>query len=236
MRLLTALVFATMFQQPIFTTNLPAQVRQPFTAAQIVNGKSQAESVDWISRQHFLNRNQERSNRTNGHLWDELVIETPDGSMQRLVSKDGRPLSGAQKITEDSASHTWKIIQTNFPGNLGSRFTGCIRHSRVYRGVTDIAETKRAEETLRNSERELRQILDLVPQQVSVYGPGGERLYANRIALDYYGVSLDEWRQTPGHTFRSSLFVRPDDQEQAARDFHANTAEAGRVDIDLTQT
>ena len=50
---------------------------------------------------------------------------------------------------------------------------------------------------------ELRQMLDLAPQQVAVFGPGGERLYANRVALDYVGLSLEEWRQTPGNFFAS---------------------------------
>jgi formate hydrogenlyase transcriptional activator len=42
---------------------------------------------------------------------------------------------------------------------------------------------------------ELRQILDLTPQLVAVVGPQTERLYANRVALTYFGVTLDEWRQ-----------------------------------------
>src|ERR1700675_2287834 len=69
--------------------------------------------------------------------------------------------------------------------------------------VIDVTERKRAEEELRRSEMELRQIVDLVPQLVAVFGPGGERLYANRIGLDYVGLSLEEWRQTP-RTFVSS--------------------------------
>jgi PAS domain S-box-containing protein len=88
--------------------------------------------------------------------------------------------------------------------------------------VTDITERKAAEEKIRGHEMELRQILDLAPQHVAVFGPGGERLYANRVVLDYVGRSLDEWRLTPGHSFRSSWFVHPDDQERGARDFDAN--------------
>jgi hypothetical protein len=53
----------------------------------------QAETAAWKDRQHFLYRSEERSNRTNGQLWEELVVETPDGSMQRLISEDGKPLS-----------------------------------------------------------------------------------------------------------------------------------------------
>jgi formate hydrogenlyase transcriptional activator len=61
--------------------------------------------------------------------------------------------------------------------------------------VTDITERKTAEEKIRAQEAELRQMLDLAPQIVGVLGSGRERLYANRFALAYYGVSLEEWRQ-----------------------------------------
>jgi len=61
--------------------------------------------------------------------------------------------------------------------------------------VIDVTERKKVEEERRRSEMELRQILDLAPQHVAVYGPERERLYANRILLDYLGITLDEWRQ-----------------------------------------
>jgi formate hydrogenlyase transcriptional activator len=75
--------------------------------------------------------------------------------------------------------------------------------------VIDVTERKRAEEELRRSEVELRQIVDLVPQLIAVYGPNRERLYANRTALDYLGISLDEWRHKP---FAAS--AHPDDSER----------------------
>jgi formate hydrogenlyase transcriptional activator len=92
--------------------------------------------------------------------------------------------------------------------------------------VIDVTERKRAEEELRRSEMELRQILDLVPQLVAVFGPGGERLYANRIGLDYVGRSLEEWRQTPGTFFQSGEFFHPDDRERAART-HSDSVRSG---------
>src|SRR5712664_1558841 len=67
-----------------------------------------------------------------------------------------------------------------------------------YGVTTDIEDRKRAEDTIREQETELRQILDLAPQLVAVYGPNRERLYANRILLDYLGFGLEEWRQFPG--------------------------------------
>jgi PAS domain S-box-containing protein len=83
--------------------------------------------------------------------------------------------------------------------------------------VIDVTERKRAEEELRRSEMELRQIVDLAPQLVAVFGPGGERLYANRVALDHVGLSLEEWRQTTGGFFLPGWFIHPDDRERAAR-------------------
>ncbi len=69
-----------------------------------------------------------------------------------------------------------------------------------YGVLTDIEDRKRAEERIQEQEIELREILDLAPQLTGVYGPKGERLYANRSALEYLGVSLDEWRERPAGT------------------------------------
>ena len=75
--------------------------------------------------------------------------------------------------------------------------------------VTDITERRVAEEKVREREGELLQILDLAPQLIAVFGPNRERLYVNRVALDYLGISLDEWRQrSPGTE------VHPDDSER----------------------
>jgi PAS domain S-box-containing protein len=93
--------------------------------------------------------------------------------------------------------------------------------------VIDVTERKRAEKELRRSEMELRQMLDFAPQLVGVFGPNGERLYANRILLDYLGTTLDEWRQTPGNFFSSQPFIHPDDRERAARTYSDNARSGG---------
>lgn len=101
MKTTTAAVFVMALQQVLLYARLSAQVGQPATVTQIVNQMLQAEAAAWKGRQHFLYRNEERSNRTNGALWDELVVETSDGSMQRLLSEDGKPLTDSQRIAED---------------------------------------------------------------------------------------------------------------------------------------
>jgi PAS domain S-box-containing protein len=78
--------------------------------------------------------------------------------------------------------------------------------------VIDVTERKRAEEELRRSEMELRQMLDFTPLYLGVHGPDGSPLYANRASLDYLGMSLDEWRQRPMDTN-----VHPDDVERLNR-------------------
>jgi len=79
----------------------------------------------------------------------------------------------------------------------------------------DELETRMAEQTAelrrsREQEIEVRQILDLVPQLIAVYGPNRERLYANRVFLDYVGFTLEEWR----HTLGRGRYLHPDDVEQ----------------------
>jgi formate hydrogenlyase transcriptional activator len=73
----------------------------------------------------------------------------------------------------------------------------------------DVTEQEQLTAALRKSEVELRQILDLAPQLVAVLGPARERLYANRMALEYLGTTLDAWRQ------RTAGFeAHPDDAER----------------------
>ena len=76
--------------------------------------------------------------------------------------------------------------------------------------VTDVTAAKQAEEKIRQSEIELRQIMDLGPQQVAVLGPDRSRLYLNKSALDYHGLTLEEWRSCP-----PDRLVHPDDLERA---------------------
>src|SRR5258708_34556558 len=83
------------------------------------------------------------------------------------------------------------------------------KRGQLYRDLED------REGKIREQEMELRQMLDLSPQQVVVLGPGGERLFANRIALDYVGLSLEEWWQISGNVFRPGWFIHHDDREVA---------------------
>jgi len=65
---------------------------------------------------------------------------------------------------------------------------------RWYFLLTEIDDKKRAEDKIRQSEKEARQLLDLSPLHITEFGPDGARLYTNRASLDYYGMTLEEWQ------------------------------------------
>lgn len=100
---ITPAVAAILLLELVVThSHLRAQTgQQPPSAPEAVQQMVRAEAAAWRNRPRCMYRKQERSNRTRGHLWEELVVETPDGSMERLISIDGQPLSNDQKETEE---------------------------------------------------------------------------------------------------------------------------------------
>ena len=96
-----------------------------------------------------------------------------------------------------------------------------------YGSSLDIEDRKTTEGKVREQETDLRQILDFTPQLVAVFRPGGERLYASRLTLDYLGLSLEEWLQIPAGTFSTSRFIHPDDRERVARGYSDSIRSAG---------
>jgi PAS domain S-box-containing protein len=144
-----------------------------------------------------------------------------------------------RSLTEFLATGVFQAYEKEYFRKDGSRvpvLIGGARFQSANEGVVfvlDLSEQKHAEEKIREQEMEFRQMLDLSPQQVVVFGPGGERLYANRIALDYVGLSLEEWRQISGGFFRPGSFIHPDDREQAARAFTGPSGSAYELELQV---
>jgi formate hydrogenlyase transcriptional activator len=107
----------------------------------------------------------------------------------------------------DETRRVWSnCLKTGSPGEVSFRSRNA---AGSYRWFLSRAEPLRATdgtilywiginfdiEDRKQAEIELQQILDLAPQIIGVLGPRRERLYANRVALAYYGVTLEEWRQ-----------------------------------------
>jgi formate hydrogenlyase transcriptional activator len=164
--------------------------------------------------------------------WGWMTATHPDdvaGAVEkfRAALAAGQPLDYEQRLRKSDGTYRWfwsrNVPLRDVAGNI----------VKWYGVLTDIEDRKTAEGKIREQEAEFRQIVELVPQHVAVFGPDGERLYANRVALDYVGLSLEEWRQTLGHSFGSSLFVHPDDQERVARDFDANSSGGSACELEL---
>jgi formate hydrogenlyase transcriptional activator len=107
---------------------------------------------------------------------------------KRIVRPDG------------AVRHVRSVGMPSISGNVLQGFVGT--------GI-DVTEQEQLTKALRESEAELQQIMDFAPQLVGVFGPEGERLYANRVALAYHGLSLEEWRQR-----RIGSEAHPDDTER----------------------
>jgi PAS domain S-box-containing protein len=126
--------------------------------------------------------------RNNGMVHpDEL--ERVDVSWTHSLTT-GQPYDDVHRYRRSDGTYRWFMTRGR-PSRDGEG-----RILRWYVLLTDIDESEKAKQKLEEQEKELRQVLDLAPQLVSVNeGPGQRRLYANRGLLDYLGTTLDEWRQ-----------------------------------------
>jgi formate hydrogenlyase transcriptional activator len=142
----------------------------------------------------------------------------------RTAVAEGKPLEIETRLRRFDGEYRW-FLERVFP-----LFDHAGQILGWYGSDIDIHDRKQAEDKIRQQEIEVRQIVDLAPQLVSVYGPGHERLYANRMMLDYLGIGLDEWlqRSTGTHT-------HPDDLERgkACRDRALGSGSAYDVELRL---
>ena len=168
--------------------------------------------------------------------YDHTVTPSVEAILQRVHPEDkagveahiARATSGGKDcdleyrllLPDDSVKHVHVVAHAvkDKVGNL--EFVGA---------VTDITERRAAEERIRGQEAELRQMLDFAPQLIAVFGPNRERLYINRIALDYLGLSLEEWRQTP----HPSAFVHPDDRPRDLDYFDRAVSTGSSYELEL---
>src|ERR1700730_7043119 len=125
------------------------------------------------------------------HKWQGLLISGEPGEMEaRLRRHDGVFrwfLMGVEPLRDD----TGKIV-------------------RWYGACTDIETLKQTEAKLREDERELRRITDLIPQAIVVQDPSGTPIYANQATLDYTGLMAED---VIAPDFRERIFP-PDDLER----------------------
>ena len=130
-------------------------------------------------------------------------VENALAERQRLIAR-GTPYEMEVRLRGKDGQYRWFLIRGNPLRDEQGRIV------RWYGTRTDIEDRKRAEEQLRQDERELRRITDAIPQAISVLAPDGTTLHANEFVLDYTGLSLEDVK---ADGFRARLF-HPDDLER----------------------
>jgi PAS domain S-box-containing protein len=139
----------------------------------------------------------------------------------KQIEKSGEPRDVDHRLRRHDGEYLWfRALRRPSRDSRG-------RVVRWYVVLTDVDERKKAEQRLEERERELRQVLDEVPQMVTVYGPKRERLYANREALSYYGTSLVGWQQG-----RMGSDFHPDDVDRMGTVIARALAEGAAFDME----
>jgi PAS domain S-box-containing protein len=93
--------------------------------------------------------------------------------------------------------------------------------------IREIAERKWAEEALRTSEINLRQIVDSIPGLVCTLSPAGEVIHLNRQVLEYFGKTAEELK---GSAFTDA--VHPDDCPRVLAAFRNSITTGEPYDIE----
>src|SRR3984885_953113 len=100
---------------------------------------------------------------------------------------------------------------------------------RWYGACTDIETLKQTEVKLREDERELRRITDLIPHTIVVQDPSGSPPYANQATLDYTGLAAEH---VIAPDFRERIF-HPDDLERLREERKAALGRGVPFEIEL---
>jgi formate hydrogenlyase transcriptional activator len=158
----------------------------------------------WLQRMHPEDRDKVKREAS-----DRMFIQKADSDVEfRIVLPDG------------TVKHIHGLAHPIFNSNGGL--------VEVVGTAIDVTERKRAEEKIQQSEKELRQLLDFTPQHVTVLGPDGRRLYNNRAALDYHGLTLEQWRNA-----EPERLFHPQDWERVTREVYSKFLSESSLDIEV---
>jgi formate hydrogenlyase transcriptional activator len=130
--------------------------------------------------------------------WQELLVSGEAGEIEaRLRRHDG--------------VYRWFLIRVEPLRDESGKIV------RWYGTSTDIDDRKQAEEKLRQDERELRQLIDFLPQHVLVLDAEGTLVQANQTMLDYCGRTLQEMKDA-GTQERIKKDLHPDDVDRVTNE------------------
>jgi len=158
--------------------------------------------------------------------YDHSVKPTIDLLLQRVHPED-RPDS--LKVIESASAgatqfeHTYRLLlpdgSVKHVHALAHALQDASGNREFVGAATDVTSIKRAEEELRKSEKELRDVIDTIPAIAWSALPDGSNAYANKRFVEYSGLSAE---QTAGSGWQAA--VHPDDLQQHLRNWIASTA------------
>ena len=150
--------------------------------------------------------------------YDQVVKPTIDLMVQRTHPEDRPDLL---KVIENASAgatqfeHTYRLLlpdgSVKHVHALAHALQGASGNREFVGAATDITSIKRAEEELRKSEKELRDVIDSIPALVWSALPDGSNIYVNKRFVEYTGSSPE---QTAGSGWQA--LVHPDDLERHA--------------------
>jgi len=127
----------------------------------------EALGIGWLSAIHPDDRDEAAQN------WSAMIAA-------------GEPVVHESRVRRHDGEYRWFLHRNvpirDSPGNIIKWCCSSI----------DIEDRKQAEDQVARDRQELRQIIDLVPQQVFVFSPDGTLVYTNRVELEYTGLTLEE--------------------------------------------
>jgi formate hydrogenlyase transcriptional activator len=143
------------------------------------------------------------------HGWGWRFAFHPDDLENLLDTWKGLLLSGEPgeieaRLRRFDGEYRWFLIRAVPHRDASGKIVNW------YGVITDIEDRKRAEEKLRQDERELRRITDAIPQTIVIQSPDGIPLYANQAVLDYTGLTIEDVTTSD---FRARIF-HPEDLEK----------------------
>jgi len=153
---------------------------------------------------------------------DTYIRERHARSILCLPLINQAKLIGVLYLENNLTPHVFTPTRITVLKLLASQAAIYLENTRLY---VDLEER---EANIRQSEKELRQLLDFTPQHVTVLGPDGRRLYNNQAALDYHGLTLEEWQ-----TADPDRLFHPQDWERMTREVYSKFLSGSSHDLEV---
>ena len=122
----------------------------------------------------------------------------------RTSLASGQPGEMEARIRRFDGEYRW------FLHRAAPLYDGAGKLVKWYGQTTDIENLKRAEDRHEGDQRQIRRIIDAIPQYITVLGPDGKVLYANEAVLEYTGLTDEQF----GAREFNLRILHPEDQER----------------------